>query len=79
MAEGVDDATWLHHLKAGDYSRWFANEIKNDELAAETQSIETEHGLDAAASRDRIRAAIERRYVVEGGPPILRAPEESRP
>ncbi len=72
MAEGVDDATWLHHLKAGDYSHWFANYIKNEELASEAQSIEAEAELDATESRDRIRAAIEQRYIIEGGPPVSR-------
>src|SRR5262249_54765183 len=28
LAEGVDEATWLHHLRQGDYSRWFREAIK---------------------------------------------------
>ena len=35
MADGVDDETWLHHLRAGDYSRWFREGIKDDALADE--------------------------------------------
>src|SRR5512147_922046 len=31
IAEGVDDATWLHHLRAGDYSRWLRDAIKDGE------------------------------------------------
>src|SRR5207302_183527 len=29
MAEGVDEETWLHHLRQGDYSRWFREVIMN--------------------------------------------------
>jgi hypothetical protein len=61
-AEGVDDETWRHHLRAGDYSRWFREAIKDPELAAEAEAIETAGDLDAAESRARIRAAIEKRY-----------------
>src|SRR5262249_12127523 len=35
LAEGVDDETWLHHLRRGDYSSWFRFTIKDEELAAE--------------------------------------------
>ena len=40
MADGVDDATWLHHLHRGDYSRWFREAIKDDELAEEAESVQ---------------------------------------
>ena len=59
MAEGVDDQTWMHHLEAGDYSRWFRTVIKDDALAEEAEEIERRGGLQ---SRDRIREAIEKRY-----------------
>jgi hydroxymethylpyrimidine pyrophosphatase-like HAD family hydrolase len=62
LADGVDDDTWVHHLERGDYSRWFRDAIKDDELAAETAAIERDRTLGAAASRQRIREAIERRY-----------------
>jgi hypothetical protein len=62
MAEGVDDDTWLHHLGLGDYSRWMRDAIKDDALADETARVEREGGRDPAASRARIRAAIEQRY-----------------
>src|SRR5205823_6633573 len=39
MAEGVDDETWSHHLRQGDYSRWFTNAIKDDALAREAAQI----------------------------------------
>jgi hydroxymethylpyrimidine pyrophosphatase-like HAD family hydrolase len=33
VGEGVDDKTWQHHLKNGDYARWFRDVIKDKELA----------------------------------------------
>jgi hypothetical protein len=60
MAEGVDEDTWMHHLKRGDYSRWFREKIKDPELAAEASTIE--RSGDAHGSRARIREAIERHY-----------------
>ena len=62
MAEGVDDETWLHHLARGHYSRWMREAIKDDALADETARVERDAARDAAASRARIRAAIEQRY-----------------
>src|SRR5262249_19094924 len=40
MAEGVDDPTWEHHLRRGDYSKWFRGAIKDDELADEAAAVE---------------------------------------
>ena len=62
MAEGVDDRTWGHHLRAGDYSQWFRDMIKDDELAAEAAAAESDESLDAKQSRQRIREAVTRRY-----------------
>ena len=33
IAAGVDDGTWLHHLRAGDYSAWIRDAIKDEDLA----------------------------------------------
>jgi HAD superfamily hydrolase (TIGR01484 family) len=63
MAEGVDDETWLYHLKQGDISRWFRNVIKDPELAAEAEWMETTD-ITAEESRRRIRAEIEQRYIL---------------
>jgi hydroxymethylpyrimidine pyrophosphatase-like HAD family hydrolase/energy-coupling factor transporter ATP-binding protein EcfA2 len=62
MAEGVDDATWVHHLRAGDYSRWLRESIKDSELAAEAEQAEADPEADPSSTRQRIREAIERRY-----------------
>jgi hypothetical protein len=62
IAEGVDDDTWEHHRRRHDYSRWFRDAIKDDALAAEAEAIEDDAAMPSGASRDRIRAAIDRRY-----------------
>jgi len=64
LAEGVDDQTWLYHLEHGDYSRWFRDAIKDEGLAEEAAQIESLSGSSAAASRARIRLAIEQRYTL---------------
>jgi len=64
LAHGVDDETWLHHLRSGDYSRWFREAIKDEGLAAEAVGVESQDGLDPRDSRELIRAAIERRYTM---------------
>jgi HAD superfamily hydrolase (TIGR01484 family) len=61
IAEGVDDETWLYHLRRADYSRWFRDSIKDDALAEEVARIE-EQQADAATSRAAIKTAIEERY-----------------
>ena len=62
IADGVDDATWLHHLRAGDYSKWFREYIKDPELAEEIAEIERNGDSDAKRSRAKVRNAIDRRY-----------------
>jgi phosphoglycolate phosphatase (TIGR01487 family) len=62
IAAGVDDETWLHHLRGGEYSKWFARYIKDDELAAEAAAVEEDSALDPQASRRAITEAIEKRY-----------------
>jgi hypothetical protein len=62
LAAGVDDKTWLHHLRAGAYSQWFRDAIKDDDLAFEAAAIEQDQPLTATESRARIRDIVERRY-----------------
>lgn len=66
VASGVDDATWEHHLRAGDYSAWFRNVINDEELAADTATVERDMSLHASDSRRRVRQAIWRRYAAPG-------------
>ena len=62
IAEGLDDETWLFHLHQGDYSRWFREQIKDEELAREAAAIEKDEGLTPERSRAMMREAIEARY-----------------
>jgi HAD superfamily hydrolase (TIGR01484 family) len=70
LAEGIDDETWVYHLQKGDYSTWFRDKIKDPELADEAAQVEQEKGLSPQESRERIRALIEKRYTLPGGPPL---------
>ena len=67
LGEGVDDATWMHHLQAHDYSTWVRDVIKDETLARTIHGIEAQSGLPASESRRVIRAAIEARYTVPTG------------
>jgi hypothetical protein len=64
VGEGVDEATWLHHLAQGDYSAWLRRTIKDDELANEGAAIEPRPDVRAADGRAMLRAAVARRYTV---------------
>src|SRR5262249_46075876 len=70
LADGVDDATWLHHLRQGDYSQWFRECIKDDNLAEEAKQIEGDTELSPRASRAAFRSLIERHYTLLAKPPL---------
>jgi hypothetical protein len=59
MAGGVDEATWLYHLRRGDYARWFAEAIKDDDLAELARQLQRQQGLTPPRG-GRAREAIER-------------------
>lgn len=62
MADGVDDETWLFHLRRGDYSRWLREAVKDGWIADQVESIEQQPDLPAAESRAAIRKTIDDRY-----------------
>jgi hydroxymethylpyrimidine pyrophosphatase-like HAD family hydrolase len=64
IAEGIDEETWLFHLRRGDYSRWFRDAVKDTYLADQTERIEQRQDLRPAESRDLIRSFIEARYTL---------------
>ena len=68
LGDGVDDETWDFHRKKGDYSRWFRDEVKDDELASEVEVIERGEQTPAE-SRAAIRAAVEKRYTLPADRP----------
>ena len=50
MADGVDDDTWLFHLKNGDMSRWFADDgVKDKDMAGE--SVGTPEQVEALITK----------------------------
>ncbi|WP_165248699.1 HAD-IIB family hydrolase [Paludisphaera soli] len=63
LAEGLDDATWDHHLQQGDYALWFREGIKDDELAEAAEQVAAS-GLAADESRAKIKEAVEERYTL---------------
>ncbi|MGH8286954.1 MAG: HAD-IIB family hydrolase [Steroidobacteraceae bacterium] len=69
LADGVDDDTWLHHLRAGDYSRWIRDKVKDEALAERVDEIERAHDRDPLESRRRMREAIEQTYTLPATAP----------
>jgi HAD superfamily hydrolase (TIGR01484 family) len=63
IADGVDDETWLYHLKNGDIAHWFREVIKDPDLALEAELMERAD-VTAAESRKHIRAQIEKKYIL---------------
>ncbi|HYE99838.1 MAG TPA: HAD-IIB family hydrolase [Planctomycetota bacterium] len=59
MADGVDEETWLHHLRNGDIARWFREGVKDQVLAAKADEIGS---APAGESLAALRALIEERY-----------------
>ena len=64
IGDGVDDDTWMYHFRRGDYSRWFAEKIKNDELAARTKELEQEKDISPSTGKRQLRALVEGFYTL---------------
>jgi hydroxymethylpyrimidine pyrophosphatase-like HAD family hydrolase len=69
IADGVDDATWMHHLRRGDYSRWFGRVLKDPQLAEAARAIEADGKISPRDSRAALRAIIEERYTLPAESP----------
>lgn len=67
LGEGVDQATWIHHLRSHDYSTWIKQVIKDEALAKRVHEVEQQAHLPPEESRQLIRSAIEERYTVPTG------------
>ena len=65
LSEGIDEDTWLFHLRQGDYSRWFREAIKDRYLADQTERIERRSNLQPEATRKLIRNLIEARFTLQ--------------
>jgi hypothetical protein len=62
IARGVGDNVWLYHLRRGDYTAWFREAIKDDDLAAEAATLEQCTDFSAADSRSEMEKMIRARY-----------------
>ena len=64
LANGVDDATWLYHLKRHEYSKWFKDIIKDDTLAEVARGVEDSENISTEEGKQRVLNAIEERYTL---------------
>jgi HAD superfamily hydrolase (TIGR01484 family) len=62
LAEGIDDDTWLYHLREAHYSRWFRDSVKDNRVAEEISKIEQDTKASAEESRGRIIEIIGKHY-----------------
>jgi len=62
IAQGIDDETWLYHLRRHDYSAWLREAIKDSAIADAVALVENSGQLSAAESRARIFDAIRKQY-----------------
>lgn len=67
LADGVDDETWLFHLKRHDVSEWLRTAIRDASIADEVRQIEEDPEIDPRESRRRVRELIEARYTLPAG------------
>ena len=64
IADGIDEPTWLFHLRRGDFSDWFRSGVKDTYLADQAQRIEQRSDLEPAATRKLMCNLIEGRYTL---------------
>lgn len=62
LAQGVDEETWYFHFQKGDYSRWFRDVIKDNDLAEEAEALEQQAEVSAQQSRAMMLDMIKKRY-----------------
>lgn len=65
IGDGVDAETWQWHRERGDFSRWIATSLKDNDLADEVAEIEASPSSPEDARR-RLRDAVEHRYTLAG-------------
>jgi hypothetical protein len=65
MAAGVDDDTWMFHLKKHDYSTWIRHFVNDNALAEQVQRVENAE-KDPVLSRNAITKLIQLHYTGPG-------------
>lgn len=61
IGEGVDQATWLFHLRKGHYARWFREVMRDENLAAAAEFL-AQTGATARESRAKLGELITQSY-----------------
>ncbi len=64
IAEGIDEETWMFHLRRGDYARWIRDAVKDSYLADQVELVANRTDLTPAQTRTLIRSLIEARYTL---------------
>lgn len=64
IAEGIDEETWLFHLRRRDYSKWFRQAVNDPYLADHAERIEQRTDLRPPETRELILSFIEGRYTL---------------
>ena len=64
LTEGIDEETWMYHLRRGDYSHWFRKSVKDNYLADHAERIEQRTDLEPVETCNLIRSLIESRYTL---------------
>jgi hypothetical protein len=64
IAEGIDEETWMYHLRRGDYSRWFRHAIRDELLADDAERIERRSDLAPWQTRKAISELVHARYTL---------------
>jgi HAD superfamily hydrolase (TIGR01484 family) len=64
MVEGIDEPTWMFHLKRSDYSRWFRDAVKDHYLADEMERIERRNDVSPEQARHLVRELVAARYTL---------------
>ena len=63
IAEGIDDETWMFHLKKNEYSDWIRDSVGDEELADLIRQEEDKND-DPLSSRRTILKSIEEKYTI---------------
>lgn len=64
LAQGIDEETWIFHLRRGDYSRWLRHAVRDEHLADEAERIERRVDLAPWQTRQMLRELINVRYTL---------------
>jgi hypothetical protein len=70
IGDGLDDETWLYHLRQGGFSGWVREGIKDEALASAAERVESLANATPGECRALIRAAVEQDYTLPASLPL---------